>query len=78
MAIGDAAAAAGMDLVSPTGSVNAGYTEINKSRDYVANERTRALAAEATKLPTTKLTVQPAATARPATANVGDVLIRYP
>lgn len=36
MANGDAAAAAGMDVVPPTGKVNKGYDEINKTRDYIA------------------------------------------
>lgn len=36
MANGDAAAAAGMDVVASTGLVKDGYSEINKSRDYVA------------------------------------------
>lgn len=37
MANGDAAAAAGMDIVPGTAPVRNGYDEINKSRDYVAN-----------------------------------------
>lgn len=36
MAIGDAAAAAGMDLVSGTAQANTIETELNKSRDYIA------------------------------------------
>jgi hypothetical protein len=36
MANGDAAAAAGMDVVPGTAKVRLGYDEINKSRDYVA------------------------------------------
>lgn len=39
MANGDTAAAAGMDIVPSTGKVQAGYDEINKTRDYIA-ERT--------------------------------------
>lgn len=42
MATGDAAAAAGMDLVPQTGKVMNGATEINKTRDYIA-ERTNAV-----------------------------------
>ncbi|CAI9386092.1 tail fiber domain-containing protein [Microbacterium sp. T2.11-28] len=37
MATGDAAAAAGMDLVPQTGLVKDGATEINKTRDYIAS-----------------------------------------
>lgn len=36
MANGDAAVAAGMDVVSPTADRRIGYDEINKTRDYVA------------------------------------------
>lgn len=36
MAAGEAAAAAGMDVVPQTGYVRQGATEINKTRDYVA------------------------------------------
>lgn len=42
MAIGDDAAAAGMDIVPQTGKVKDGATEINKTRDYVA-QRTSAV-----------------------------------
>lgn len=35
MANGDAAAAAGMDVVPSTGKVKLGYDEINKTRDYI-------------------------------------------
>lgn len=38
MAIGDAAAAAGMDLVSGSALANTIDTEINKTRDYIATE----------------------------------------
>lgn len=37
MAAGDDAAAAGMDVVAQTGYVRQGATEINKTRDYVAD-----------------------------------------
>jgi hypothetical protein len=37
MANGDAALAAGMDIVSGTADRRMGYDEINKSRDYIAN-----------------------------------------
>lgn len=77
MATGDAAAAAGFPLVSPTAAINAGYNEVNLTRDLVAAEQTARVAADALKVPTSKLRVQPVATARPATANVGDILIRY-
>lgn len=36
MANGDAAVAAGMDVVAGTADVRMGYDEINKSRDYIA------------------------------------------
>lgn len=39
MANGDAAAAAGMDVVSGTADRRQGYDEVNKTRDYIA-ERT--------------------------------------
>ena len=42
MAIGDDAAAAGMDLVPSTGKVKDGATEMNKTRDYIA-KRTSAI-----------------------------------
>lgn len=42
MATGDDAAAAGMDLVASTGKVRDGWTEHNKTRDYVA-QRTAAV-----------------------------------
>lgn len=37
MANGDAAAAAGMEVVPGTADARNGYDEINKSRDYIAN-----------------------------------------
>ena len=40
MANGDAAAALGFDLVLSTDDVREGYSEINKSRDYLANHIT--------------------------------------
>jgi pyridoxal biosynthesis lyase PdxS len=40
MANGDAAAAVGFDIVLPTDDVREGYSEINKSRDYLANHIT--------------------------------------
>tara|TARA_R110000772_G_scaffold98951_1_gene198489 strand:+ start:9245 stop:9571 length:327 start_codon:yes stop_codon:yes gene_type:complete len=40
MAIGDAAAALGFDLVLATDDVRLGYEEINKSRDYLASDIT--------------------------------------
>lgn len=40
MANGDAAAAAGMDVVSALADKRLGYDEINKSRDYIAGEIT--------------------------------------
>lgn len=40
MANGDAAAAAGMDVVPGTADLRNGYSEINKSRDYLANHQT--------------------------------------
>ena len=40
MANGDAAAALGFDLVLATDDVREGYSEINKSRDYLANDIT--------------------------------------
>jgi len=42
MANGDAAAAAGMAVVSGTAQVKLGYDEINKSRDYIAQRASRA------------------------------------
>lgn len=48
MAIGDDAAAAGMDLVPSTGTegkVRFGWREINKTRDYIAQKITAAIAA---------------------------------
>jgi hypothetical protein len=41
MANGDAAAAAGMDVVPGTAKVRLGYDEINKTRDYVAQRANR-------------------------------------
>lgn len=41
MANGDAAAAAGMDLVSGTADRRLGYDEINKTRDYIAGRTLR-------------------------------------
>ncbi len=41
MANGDAAAAAGMDIVAGTAPRRLGYDEINKSRDYIANRAKR-------------------------------------
>ena len=40
MANGDAAAALGFDIVAPTDDVREGYSEINKSRDYIAEDIT--------------------------------------
>lgn len=40
MANGDAAAALGFDLVLATDDVREGYSEYNKSRDYLANHIT--------------------------------------
>ena len=40
MANGDAAAAVGFDIVLATDDVREGYSEINKSRDYLANHIT--------------------------------------
>lgn len=40
MANGDAASALGYDIVLPSGAVQDGYDEINKSRDYIANHVT--------------------------------------
>ena len=40
MANGDAAIAAGMDVVAATADLRQGYDEINKSRDYTANHQT--------------------------------------
>jgi hypothetical protein len=37
---GDAAAALGFDIVAPTDDVKEGYAEINKSRDYLAEDIT--------------------------------------
>lgn len=40
MAVGDAAVAAGMSIVSSTDDAQSGYTEINQSRDYLADHIT--------------------------------------
>jgi hypothetical protein len=40
MTAGDAAAALGFDIVAATDDVNVGYAEINKSRDYLAEDIT--------------------------------------
>lgn len=40
MANGDAAAAIGFDIVASTDDVREGYSEINKSRDYLAEHIT--------------------------------------
>ncbi len=40
MTAGDAAAALGFDIVAPTDDVKEGYAEINKSRDYLAEDIT--------------------------------------
>lgn len=77
MATGDAATAAGFPLVAATDDKRLGYDEINKTRDLLAAEQTARIAADNLKLASTKVRVQTAATARPASANVGDVLIRY-
>lgn len=57
MAAGDDAAAAGMDVVPQTAKVRDGATEINKTRDYVADVKR-------------KVTVGAAA---PASPRVGDL-----
>ncbi|SDO77526.1 hypothetical protein SAMN04487848_2048 [Microbacterium sp. ru370.1] len=43
MAIGDAAQAAGMDVVLSSDDRRAGYQEINRTRDYIAAERRKAV-----------------------------------
>lgn len=40
MTNGDAAAAAGLDVVAGTADIRNAYDEINKSRDYIANHKT--------------------------------------
>ena len=77
MATGDAAAAKGLRVVPPTKDLKVGYDDINKRGDELAAEIDARVAGDAAKLNATKVRVQPAATARPASANVGDVLIRY-
>ena len=47
MANGDAAAAAGYDVVSQLADKRLGYDEINKTRDYLANLKTGGVAASA-------------------------------
>jgi len=51
MAIGDAAAAAGYDLVAGTDDLRNGFSEINKSRDYTAALGTELRAVDAGKAP---------------------------
>lgn len=46
MAIGDDATAAGMALVAATDDKRLGYQEINRTRDYIAADRTRITALE--------------------------------
>ena len=67
MANGDAAAGKGWDVVPASDDVRVGYDEINYTRDLVANEQDRALAAEALKLDAAK--VQIADTENPAWPN---------
>jgi hypothetical protein len=77
MAIGDAAAAKGLRVVPATKDLKLGYEDINQTQDELAAEIDARVAGDAAKLNSTKLRVQPAASARPSTANVGDLLVRY-
>lgn len=73
MANGDDAAAQGWDTVANTDDVKVGYDEINYTLDKVAQEKVRALAAEALKLDASKIIIS---TSTPAVVN-GALLFKY-
>lgn len=57
MAVGDAAAAKGLDLVADTDELNEGAVEINRTRDYIAAEIDARAAAVALKLDASKVII---------------------
>ena len=59
MANGDAADAKGWDVVPETDDVKVGFDEINYTRDLVAAEQDRAVAAEALKFDAAKVIITP-------------------
>jgi phosphopantothenate synthetase len=57
MAIGDDATAAGYSLVADTDELNEGAEEINLTRDYIAQEKTARIAADALKFDAAKVII---------------------
>ena len=73
MAVGDKAAAKGMQVIPSNGLVRDGEDEINRTRDYIADEIDARTAADNTlRARTPKITVASTAPASPA---VGDLWI---
>jgi hypothetical protein len=61
MAVGDAAASHGFDVVPTTRQHSTGANDINLTRDYIAGEQDARTAADALKLDAAKLQVSPTA-----------------
>jgi|GEM_PF-4017219 len=77
MATGDAAAAKGLRVVPAGKDLKEGYDDINKRGDELAQEIDNRTAADNLKMNLSKITVQPTASAMPASPAVGDVVIKY-
>lgn len=73
MAIGDKAAAKGMELVAGSDELNEGNDEINLTRDYIADEIDARSAGDAAKLDAAKIII---AATTPAVVN-GALLFKY-
>jgi hypothetical protein len=77
MAIGDAGAAWGLTVYPSTQTPVLGYQNDNQRADDIAAEGAARVAADALAVKKINFTVQPAATALPATPAVGDVVVQY-
>jgi len=77
MAVGDAAAAAGLQTWSATTDPRLGFQWDNQRGDDIAAEITARVAGDALAVPKTTFVVQPAATALPSSPTVGTVVVQY-
>lgn len=76
MAIGDAAAAAGLEVVPASQDLKLGYERINKKGDELAQVKTDLTTGLGLKINTSKITVSPIASP-PGSPATGDVHIGY-
>jgi hypothetical protein len=77
MAVGDAAAAAGLTTWSSTSDPRLGYQYDNQRGDDIANEMTARANGDAASVQKTMFVVQPSATALPSSPAVGTVVVQY-